>query len=205
MIVQTTAFHSAKAQKCIPLDAVGAGSTKSFFSFFLAQHLTLGIWNYACTHLANLGKSVWLGTLCSSGHHASVYTWWACQRTQQLLSSRDGSGISSWSGSSLHSLLGRDGSSPLRNSWTWGSNMDKHPKSSALGCDQSVWWPCTISSAQDSGWESLASMLRLPSKVIHHLEDNGLGDWIFLLAWCEDTRDSLLHWSAALDLLWKWA
>ena len=45
-----------------------------------------------CPHPSSKLGDVWLGTLCSSGHHASVCTQWACQRTQWLLSSRDGFG-----------------------------------------------------------------------------------------------------------------
>ena len=85
--------------------------------------------------------SLWLGTSHSSGHHAGVSTQWACQRTHLLLSSREGLGIVYWSESSSCSSPAQCVSSWNRKSWL---GVGGHPKSSALGCDQSVWPPCTI-------------------------------------------------------------
>ena len=191
-IVQTTKFHSAKRQKHIPLNAVGGRWHQIIILYLFSMTPHLGHLKW-CPLMS--GK---LGDVCLIRDPPQFWPPFWCfdlvgtPRIQQLLSSRDSSGISSQSGSSSCSSLAWDGFSPLRNSWTWGSNMGGHPKSSALGCDQSVGSPCTISSVQNSSQESLASLLSLSLKVTHHLGCDGLGDWILLLAWWEDARDSLL-------------
>ena len=145
---------------------------------------------------------VW--TSCSSRHHDGVSTQWVCQRTHLLLSSREGLGVSDWSESSLLPSPAKGISSLVKNSCTLRLRVGEGSKSSSLGCDQSEWSPHTISSAQDSGQELLASMLGLSSNVSCHLEHDGLRDWALQLIcspWCEDAWGCPLHLSTALDLL----
>ena len=119
--------------------------------------------------------SVWFGTSHTSGCQDSVSTQWTCQKTHLLLSSREGLGVLDQLESSLLPLLAKGIPSPVKNSWTLKSSVGRGSKLSGSGCDQSEYLPHTISSTQDSRWESSAPMLGLSLNVTPCLEYDGLG------------------------------
>ena len=115
----------------------GAGGGVWLFSSFLS-YFALGNWKEACTHLAKLIGSLGVGTFTSSGHQAGISTWQACHLTHSWGSSKGGSGITDWSGSSL---LPSSDSVPDRNSFRCGSKAGTSPRSPPADWDQ-----CTVTS-----------------------------------------------------------
>ena len=120
------------------------GGTEWLLSTFAMQPYTLGTSKDAHTLSANSCMLSWPRTSLSSLHHAGVSSRCACHLIHSALCIGEGSGSSGGRPYPTLKLAGSI-SSPLRNSWTLGSRVGGHPRSSS-GWDQSDWLPDILSS-----------------------------------------------------------
>ena len=121
-----------------------------------------------------------VGTFTSFDHQAGVSTWWVCHLTHSWGSSKGGSSIAEWSGSSP---LPPGDFAPDRNSCRCGSKAGRFPKSPPADWDQS-----TVSSElPDNEKQSSPSMafVRSTVTVVSFKSLDGEGEW------CPSTRQDL--------------